>query len=196
MLLTTESAIGPEGKVAPPLRDPQLAEAITAAVLAGDIDFFGSDHNVWPSAAKKDWDSAKPGLPGIGLMLPLLLTHLVYERGMSMERVVELTSRNAADRFGLPGKGRIEIGADADLVVLDEGRRSIRADELHSAVDYSPYEGMTLRAWPYATVCGGTLAYLDGKFPNPDFRGEMLNQRFTHTNLSEINRAAVTSEVG
>lgn len=196
MLLTTDSAIGPEGKVAPPLRDPQLAEAITAAVLAGDIDFFGSDHNVWPSAAKKDWDSAKPGLPGIGLMLPLLLTHLVYERGMSVERVVELTSRNAADRFGLPGKGRIEIGADADLVVLDEGRRSIRADELHSAVDYSPYEGMTLRAWPYATVCGGTLAYLDGKFPNPDFRGEMLNQRFTHTNLSEINRAAVTSEVG
>jgi dihydropyrimidinase len=178
MLLTTDSAIGPEGKVAPPLRDPELAEAITAAVLAGDIDFFGSDHNVWPSAAKKDWDTAKPGLPGIGLMLPLLLTHLVYERGMSMERVVELTSRNAADRFGLPGKGRIEIGADADLVVLDEGHRSIRAGELHSAVDYSPYEGMTLRAWPYATVCGGTLAYLDGKFPNPDFRGEMLNRRF------------------
>jgi dihydroorotase-like cyclic amidohydrolase len=185
MLLTTDSAIGPEGKVAPPLRDPQLAEAITAAVLAGDIDFFGSDHNVWPSAAKKDWDSAKPGLPGIGLMLPLLLTHLVHERGMSMERVVELTSRNAAERFGLLGKGRIEVGADADLVLLDEGERSIRADELHSAVDYSPYEGMVLRAWPYATVCGGTLVYLDGKFPNPDFRGEMLNQRFTHANLSE-----------
>jgi len=178
MLLTTDSAIGPEGKVAPPLRDPDLAEAITAAVLAGEIDFFGSDHNVWPSAAKQEWTSAKPGLPGIGLMLPLLLTHLVYERGMSMARAVELTSRNAAVRFGLPGKGRIALGADADLVLLDEGQRKIRAGELHSAVDYSPYEGMTLRAWPYATVCGGTVVYEDGKFPNPDFRGELLNERF------------------
>jgi dihydroorotase-like cyclic amidohydrolase len=178
MLLTTDSAIGPEGKVAPPLRDPDLAEAITEAVLAGEIDFFGSDHNVWPSAAKQEWTSAKPGLPGIGLMLPLLLTHLVYERGMSMARAVELTSRNAAVRFGLPGKGRIALGADADLVLLDEGRRQIRAGELHSAVDYSPYEGMTLRAWPYATVCGGTVVYQDGEFPNPDFRGELLNERF------------------
>jgi dihydropyrimidinase len=178
MLLSTASDIGPEGKVAPPLRDPGLAEEITGAVLAGEIDFFGSDHNVWPSAAKQDWESAKPGLPGIGLMLPLLLSHLVYGRGMSMERVVELTSRNAAVRFGLPGKGIVAVGADADLVVLDEGERAIRTDELHSAVDYSPYEGMTLRAWPYATVCGGTLVYQDGKFPNPDSHGEMLNLRF------------------
>jgi dihydropyrimidinase len=133
---------------------------------------------VWPSAAKRDWDSAKPGLPGIGLMLPLLLTHLVHGRGMSMERAVELTSRNAAVRFGLLGKGIVAVGADADLVILDEGQRAIRTDELHSAVDYSPYEGMTLRAWAHATVCGGTLVYQNGKFPNPDSHGEMLNLRF------------------
>lgn len=178
MLLTTDSPIGPEGKVAPPLREPELAKAITAAVVNGEIDFFGSDHNVWPRAAKTNWESAKPGLPGIGLMLPLLLTHLVYESGMSMERLVALTSRNAAVRFGLTRKGHIAIGADADLVILQEGSREIRASELHSAVDYSPYEGMTLRAWPHATICGGTVVFEDGKFPNPDFRGEMLNDRF------------------
>jgi dihydropyrimidinase len=178
MVLNTGSQVGPEGKVAPPLRSPELAEEITAAVLSGEIDFFGSDHNVWPAGAKQEWHSAKPGLPGIGLMLPLLLTHLVHDRGMAMERLVELTSRNAAVRFGLPGKGRVAVGADADLVVLDEGEREVRAEDLHSAVDYSPYAGMTLRAWPYATVCGGTLVYLDGKFPNPDFRGELLNKRF------------------
>jgi dihydroorotase-like cyclic amidohydrolase len=178
MLLTTASAIGPEGKVAPPLRDPQLAAAITEAVMNGEIDFFGSDHNVWPSAAKQDWETAKPGLPGIGLMLPLLLTHLVYERGMSMERAIALSSHNAARRFGLPGKGHVSIGADADLVILDEGQRTVRTGELHSAVDYSPYEGMTLRAWPHATICGGTLVYQEGRFPNEDFRGEVLNNRF------------------
>jgi dihydroorotase-like cyclic amidohydrolase len=178
MLLTTQSGIGAEGKVAPPLRDPQLAEAITEAVLAGEIDFFGSDHNVWPSAAKRDWVTARPGLPGIGLMLPLFLTHLVHERGMSMERAIALTSRNAATRFGLPGKGLVAVGADADLVILDEGKRAVRFGELHSAVDYSPYEGRTLRTWPHTTVCGGTVVYQDGAFPDDDFRGEMLNNRF------------------
>jgi dihydropyrimidinase len=178
MVLSTESDIGPEGKVAPPLRDPELAEQITQAVLAGKIDFFGSDHNVWPADTKQEWETSKPGLPGIGLMLPLLLTHLVYDRGMRMERAIELTSRNAALRFGLPGKGRVALGMDADLVVLEEGEREVRLADLHTAVDYSPYEGMTLRTWPLATICGGTLVYQDGEFPNDDFRGELLNNRF------------------
>lgn len=178
LVLTTDSAIGPEGKVAPPIRDAALADAITAAVLAGQIDFFGSDHNVWPSAAKQEWETSKPGLPGIGLMLPLLLTHLVAERGLSMERLIELTSRNAAVRFGLETKGAVAVGMDADLVVLDEGERVVRATELHSAIDYSPYEGRTLRMWPAATICGGALVYRDGSFPDDDFRGEMLNRRF------------------
>ncbi|MCU1440081.1 MAG: hypothetical protein JWP85_1078 [Rhodoglobus sp.] len=178
MVLSTESDIGPEGKVAPPLRDPELAEQITQAVLAGKIDFFGSDHNVWPAATKQEWESSKPGLPGIGLMLPLLLTHLVYERGMSMEQAILLTSRNAAVRFGLDRKGAVALGMEADLVVLEEGERQIKVGELHTAVDYSPYDGMTLRAWPLATICGGTVVYQDGEFPHDDFRGELLNNRF------------------
>jgi dihydroorotase-like cyclic amidohydrolase len=178
MMLDTHSDIGPAGKVAPPLRDPQLAGALSDAVMAGAIDFFGSDHNVWPSAAKQEWVTARPGLPGVGLMLPLLLTHFVYGRGMSMARAVELTSTNAARRFGLNGKGRVAIGADADLVILDEGEREVRAAELHSAVDYSPYEGVVVRAWPRTTVCGGVVVFDQGEFPNSDFRGEIINDRY------------------
>ena len=178
MVLHTDSPIGPEGKVAPPLRDPVLAAAITEAVLAGRIDFFGTDHNVWPIAAKQEWESSKPGLPSIGLMLPLLITHLVHGQGMSMERLIELTSRNAAVRFGLPRKGKVSLGMEADLVVLEEGERPVRAADLFSAVDYSPFEGMTLRAWARTTVVGGTVVFDEGTFPNPGFRGEMLNKRF------------------
>ncbi|MBH0023847.1 amidohydrolase family protein [Salinibacterium sp. NSLL150] len=178
MVLSTESAIGPEGKVAPPIRDRSLSDAITEAVLAGEIDFFGSDHNEWPSAAKTDWETSKPGLPGIGLMLPLLLTHLVVDNGMSMESLIELTSRNAAVRFGLEGKGKVAIGMDADLVILEEGERVVRIEDLHSPIDYSPYAGMTLRMWPSVTVCGGVVVFADGEFPREDFRGEMLNDRF------------------
>lgn len=181
MVLDTESPIGPEGKVAPPLRHPETAEAITEAVLSGRVDFFGTDHNVWPIAAKQEWETSKPGLPSIGLMLPLLLTHLVYKHGMSMERVIELTSRNAALRFGLPGKGKVALGMDADLVVLEEGERVVRAADLFSAVDYSPFEGMALRAWARTTVVGGTVVFDEGSFPNPESRGEMLNHRFAAT---------------
>jgi dihydroorotase-like cyclic amidohydrolase len=178
MMLSTASGIGPLGKVAPPIRDPELARQMTEAVLAGRIDFFGTDHNVWPAAAKQEWVSAKPGLPGIGLMLPLLLTHLVHDNGMPMERFIELTSRRAALRFGLESKGAVALGMDADMVVLDEGERVVRAADLHSAVDYSPYEGAVLKAWAGITICGGTVVYENGVFPAKDFRGEILNRRF------------------
>ncbi len=175
-VLSTASPIGAYGKVAPPLRTPELADAVTEAVLAGEIDFFGSDHNVWPAAAKADLINGRAGLPGIGLMLPIVLTHFVYRRKMSMERAVELTSTNAARRFGLHGKGWIGSGADADLVVLDEGRRTIAARQLLSAVDFSPYEGYELLAWPMATICGGRLVYADGAIIDDDFRGSILNE--------------------
>jgi dihydroorotase-like cyclic amidohydrolase len=174
-ILSTDSPIGAHGKVAPPLRQPELAQAISEAVLDGEIAFFGSDHNVWPAEAKTDLVDGRAGLPGIGLMLPLVLSHFVHEQGMSMERAVELTSTNAARRFGLHGKGWIGLGADADVVVLDEGERPVRADELHSAVDFSPYEGYPLRIWPKATVAGGRLVHLDGEIVDDAHRGSVLN---------------------
>jgi dihydroorotase-like cyclic amidohydrolase len=181
MLLNTGSPIGAggaEGKVAPPIRDAELAGRITEAVLDGRIDFFGTDHNVWPAAAKREWETSKPGLPGIHLFLPLLLTHLVDRHGMAMERAIELTSRNAAVRFGLPSKGKVAVGMDADLVVLEHGERVIHAAEMFSAVDFSPYEGMTLTSWPRTTIVGGTVVFDDGEFPGDEHRGEMLNLRF------------------
>jgi dihydroorotase-like cyclic amidohydrolase len=175
LLLNTGSPIGASGKVAPPLRAPDLATAMSDAVLAGEIDFFGSDHNEWPAAAKPNLVDGRAGLPGVGLLLPLLLTHLVFGRGMRMARAVELTSGNAARKFGLAGKGRVDVGADADLVILDTGERTVRASDLHTAVDFSPYEGMTLRAWPSVTICGGVPVYADGAFPGDGFRGQILN---------------------
>lgn len=178
MVLSTDSGLGPQGKVAPPIREADLAHAITKAVMDGKIDFFGTDHNVWPAAAKLDWVDAKPGLPGIALMLPLLITHLVNDQGMSMERLIELTSRAAALKFGLPTKGKVGLGFDADLVVIEEGSREVRVGDLHSAIDYTPFEGMMLSAWAQTTICNGVITFEDDGFPVPDFRGEMLNRRY------------------
>ena len=88
MVLSTDSDIGPEGKVAPPIRGLGLSEAITEAVLAGDIDFFGSDHNEWPSAAKVEWGTSKLGLPGIGLDGIYIIRTSVPEATMDAGTVV------------------------------------------------------------------------------------------------------------
>jgi dihydroorotase-like cyclic amidohydrolase len=178
LMLSTDSEIGPRGKVAPPIRSPQLSERLSDALIDGEFDFFGSDHNEWPATAKEDFISGRAGLPGIGLLLPLLLTHAVDRCGLSMETAIALSSRNAALRFGLPGKGVVEVGADADLVVLDAGPHVVRADRLLSPVDYSPYEGMELSYWPAATICGGRLVHRGGEIVDAEFRGEMINLRY------------------
>lgn len=185
LMLSTESQIGPQGKVAPPIRTPQMSQRLSDALVCGEFDFFGSDHNEWPAQAKQDFVNGRAGLPGIGLLLPLLLTHLLDRCGLSMETAIALSSRNAALRFGLPRKGIVAVGADADLVVLETGPHVVRADRLLSPVDYSPYEGMELGYWPAITICSGRLVHRDGEIFDGDFRGEMINLRYRSPSHSD-----------
>jgi dihydroorotase-like cyclic amidohydrolase len=60
--------------------------------------------------------------------------------------------------------------------VLDEGTRRVSAADLASAVDYSPYEGISLRYWPWSTIRGGAVVYQEGEFPSDDLRGDILNE--------------------
>ena len=70
---------------------------------------------------------------------------------MTLNKFVELTATNPAKAYGLhPRKGTIAVGSDADLVIWDERELVLRNEQLHHAVDYTPYEGMRLRAWPGA----------------------------------------------
>ena len=79
---------------------------------------------------------------------------------ITLEKFVELTATNPAKAYGLhPRKGTIAPGADADLVVWDEGEFPLTNERLHHAVDYTPYEGMTLRAWPALTLARGEVVW-------------------------------------
>ncbi|MFE4952514.1 hypothetical protein ACFQ9V_20605, partial [Leifsonia sp. NPDC056665] len=73
------------------------------------------------------------------------------------------------------------------------GEKPVRADELFSAVDFSPYEDYVLRMWPAATIVGGRLVYQDGEFVGDDHRGQVLNQnRGQETTQQHLLAAAVT----
>lgn len=157
--LTRESPIGLLGKVNPPLRAEADVEALWAAIREGSVTTVGSDHVPRKRSTKgPDIWSASAGFPGIATLLPLLIHEGWHRRGVPIERLAAVTSANVAALYRLRGKGRIAVGHDADLVVVDPDlERRVDPTMLESFSDYSPYEGMPLRGWPVATFLRGAL---------------------------------------
>jgi dihydropyrimidinase len=163
---TMQTEVGRLAKVAPPLRSSDDVEALWKGIAAGTIQTVGSDHVPYTRSAKLGanvWET-RLGLPGTGLILPVMLAAGVGEGRISMARLVELTAENPARLFGLERKGRIATGMDADLVVVDRDlERTVESVQLHGASDWSLYDGMILRGWPVATVSRGQVVVADGK---------------------------------
>jgi dihydropyrimidinase len=113
------------------------------------------------------------------MILPVLLSRGVHEGRISLERLVELTSTTAARLFGFaPHKGTIQVGSDADLVILDIDRDvTITPSVLNSYSDYTPYEGMTFRGWARTTIGGGEVLYDGGEVNDTaSRRGRVVRQ--------------------
>lgn len=93
-----------------------------------------------------------------------------------MHAFVALTATNPAKMYGLyPRKGSIVVGGDADIVLWDpQCRREIRNDQLHHAVDYTPYEGRSVQGWPVLTLVRGKVVSRDGEFVGAAGQGQFL----------------------
>jgi len=151
--------LGTFGRMNPPLRSEERREAVFERVADGTVDIVATDHAPHTREEKDAsiWD-APSGVPGVETMLPLLLE--AARRGdLSYERVRDLTAANPAEIFGLPRKGRVEAGTDADLVLFDpEASREIRGAELHSKCGWTPFEGKR-GVFPEMTFVRGTIVY-------------------------------------
>ncbi len=146
-------------KMNPPLRRQEDSDALWAGLRDGSIDILASDHAPHLPEEKKDdiWE-APPGVPGVETMLPLMLI-AVKSNLIALERLVNAVSARPAEIFGLHGKGQIEIGRDADLVLLDpRSPREIRADRLHSRAEWTPYEGR-MGIFPQMTLVRGEIVF-------------------------------------
>lgn len=166
LLLNTESPIGELGKVNPPLRDKKNNEALWKALADGTIDTVGSDNCACKKEVKDGniW-SAAPGFAGTATILPALLSEGYHKGRLSLERIAEVTSYNAAKIFNLyPQKGTIMPGADADLVIVDlEKEQEVKAENLKSYSDFSVFEGWNFKGWPTTTILRGEVIAQDGK---------------------------------
>ena len=126
----------------PPLRPDELRREQIEALLAGEIDIVGSDHSPSPAEMKDvdDFDAAWGGIPGVQTTLRTLLSV-----GAPPERIAAVAAANPAERFALPGKGRIAAGYDADLALVDlRGEAVVTREELRDRHRLSPYVGRRL----------------------------------------------------
>jgi dihydropyrimidinase len=160
---------GPLAKIAPPLRSTEDQAALWHALADGQLSVIASDHAPYPSQQKRlgtDDIFASPfGAPTVETLLPVAYSEGVHRRRLPLEWLSWVTSEGPARVTGLyPRKGVLQLGSDADLVLVDPSRRvTVDAQQLHSAADYSPFAGLELQGWPVATVVGGKLLVQDGQ---------------------------------
>lgn len=155
-------------KVIPSIKSAADRDALWRGLADGTLTTLGTDHCAYtraeklgPSGRQFDniWD-ALPGMPGLEYLLPAMLTFGVRTGRLGIEAVARIMSENPARRFGLyPRKGVLQVGSDADYVILDLERRVRVTPEYHRAwiTDWSIYDGWEFHGMPQTTVVRGTV---------------------------------------
>ncbi|MFC7533681.1 allantoinase AllB [Actinoplanes sp. GCM10030250] len=178
--LTLDAAAIPDGatefKCCPPIRDAANADLLWAALADGLITCVVSDHSPCTPDLKRrdtgDFAAAWGGIASVQLGLPVIWT-AARERGHTLADVVNWMARRPADLVGLPRKGRIAVGADADLVAFEPDEEfTVDPHSLHHKNPVTPYAGMVLRGVVTTTWLRGRR--VTGERPGGEFliRGE------------------------
>jgi dihydropyrimidinase len=161
--------------VRPPIRDAAQRGALWSALEGGTIDVVSSDH--CPRTPLED--SQPAGVSGIEARLALVHTFGVRTGLIDACRWVEVCCARPAALLGLDRKGRLEPGADADVVLFDPEREvTLSPATLHSALPFSSYEGVTLRGYPVTTISRGEVIVQDGAFVGAPGRGRFVERGY------------------
>ena len=171
--------LGSFAQMNPPIREARHREALWAAVNAGLIDVLGSDHAPHTREDKeKPYPQSPSGMPGVQTLVPVMLTHVAAGR-LSLERFVDLACAGPARAFNIAGKGRLALGYDGDLTLVDlKAKRTITHQWIASRCGWTPYDGFEATGWPIMTVLRGNVVMRDGQL-----QGEPLGRtiRFQET---------------
>ena len=165
LTLSHETQTGYLAKVMPPIRTKNDIQYVWNSIKNNGIDTIGTDHVANQLKMKlngEDVWSALAGFPGIGTSLPILLSEGVNKNKINLNQLVNLTSTNASKIFGLSSKGRLEIGYDADITMIDLKKEAKVSPELFGGFsDYLVYDGWNLTGWPIKTIVRGAVVAED-----------------------------------
>jgi dihydropyrimidinase len=171
----------------PPPRDHASQQACWEGLQQGVFTLFSSDHcpfryddpagKLTPNA-RTSFRWIPNGIPGIETRLPILFSEGVSKGRITLNQFVALTATNHAKTYGLPGKGSIAIGYDADIAIWDPKRTAILSQaNLHHGADYTPYEGLEITGWPIATMSRGCFVVRDGALVGDKRNGRYVSRR-------------------
>ena len=152
----------------PPIRDARHRTGVWKGVAQGIIDVLGSDHAPHTLEEKaKPYPASPSGMTGVQTLVPIMLDHVNAGR-LTLERLADLTSAGPARIFGMARKGRIAVGYDADLTIVDMKRRETITNKwIASRAGWTPYDGKRVIGWPVGTVVRGRRVMWDGEITEP-----------------------------
>ncbi len=161
--VTDFEKIGSPLKCTPPVKGPGNREKLWKLIAEDAIDFVASDHAPCGAAEKSTgsiWTDYA-GMPGCGLLLPYMFSEGYMKGRITLQKLLDVTSRNAAKRYGLfKRKGSIERGKDADLAFVDTGKNWIvRGEDFYSKGHITPFEGMVFEGRIVKTILRGKVIY-------------------------------------
>ncbi len=156
--------LGTKVQMNPPVRDEATRDALWRALENGVVDVLGSDHAPHTLEEKAaEYPASPSGMTGVQTLVPIMLDHVNAGR-LTLERLVDLTAYGPARLFGIARKGRLAVGYDADLTVVDLGRRETISDGwIASRAGWTPYDGVEVTGWPVGTVIRGREAMWVGE---------------------------------
>ncbi len=154
---------GVYAQINPPIRDAAHREGLWRGIAQGVVDTLGSDHSPHTVAEKSQpYPKSHSGITGVQTYVPIMLDHVNAGR-LTLQRFVDLSSAGPARVFGIAAKGRIAVGYDADLTVVDLKRReTITNGWIASRAGWTTYDGLSVTGWPVGTVVRGHKAMWDG----------------------------------
>ncbi|WP_339863632.1 dihydroorotase [Paremcibacter congregatus] len=148
--------LGTYAQMNPPIRDEKERIGLWKALSVGIVDVLGSDHAPHEKEMKDlPYPQSPSGMPGVQTMLPLMLDQ-VNKGVLSIERLMDLTSAGPARVFNIAGKGRLAVGYDADMTLVDLKKKwTIDEDWLQSKCGWSPFTGRQITGKPVGTIVRG-----------------------------------------
>jgi len=167
--------LGWKAWMVPPLRSRKDARNLFRAMKTGVPTIMATDHAPHTIKEKaRPPRKSSPGIPGLETTLPLMLT-MVNKGKLSLGRLVSLLSTNPAKVFDLRSKGRLENGADGDLVLVDLKKRGrIDPAKFLSKAHYSPFEGWKTQGAVHTTIVNGRVVYREGEIVGKPGGGRVL----------------------
>ncbi len=167
----------------PPLREKWNQQELWKGLKSDDLQVISTDHCPFCMKEQKelgrdDFSKIPNGAPGVENRMALIYNGGVVEQRVSLNRFVELTSTAAAKMFGLfPRKGTIAVGSDADIVIFDPDReQTFSVKTQHMNVDYSAYEGKTVKGVVETVLSRGRVVVENGEFKGKAGDGQFLKR--------------------